>query len=339
MVADLVHADHEEVVDHDLGDGLHPGHGGADGGADDRLLCDRCGAHPVRTEAGGEPVGGLDHSTGRIGDVLTDQEHGRIGFERNGQRLVHGLAEGQHASRGGLVLACGTGCRALDREVGDVRWISEDIQVELRRIGGRAGARVVDRSVDLGTDGGFHCLELAFGRHALVQETLPEHDERRMQPGSRKSGLIHVPLLAPEGMPLQAMTDRLDQRGAAPFTGALHGFPGGFIHGDRVSAVDANARHLVGIGTLREIFRQRVVGQRGVFGVLVVLADENHRELPDGGEVERLMERTDARGAIAEVAHAQAVGFAQLLCERESVGNGQPRADDARRDHQSGVRI
>jgi len=41
------------------------------------------------------------------------------------------------------------------------------------------------------------------------------------------------------------------------------------------------------------VFDRRHFGRAGVLHPEVVLTDEDHRQLPDGGEVERFVERAD----------------------------------------------
>ena len=67
---------------------------------------------------------------------------------------------------------------------------------------------------------------------------------------------------------------------------------------------------------------------RGVLHVLVVLADEDDRQLPHGGQVERLVEGADVGGAVAEEADRDLPGAAVQGRPGGAVGDDQLRADD-----------
>ena len=91
-----------------------------------------------------------------------------------------------------------------------------------------------------------------------------------------------------------------------------------------VVAVDRDVVDAVARGPLLE--RRRVLGRRrGELGVAVVLAEEDHRQLPHGGEVHRLVERALRRRAVAEERHRDAAVGAEL--------GGRRRAD---RDRHAG---
>ena len=62
-------------------------------------------------------------------------------------------------------------------------------------------------------------------------------------------------------------------------------------------------------------------GSRGELGIPVVLAEEDDRELPDGGEVQGLVEGALCHGAVTEERHGHAAVGAQLRCRR------RPRRD------------
>ena len=70
-------------------------------------------------------------------------------------------------------------------------------------------------------------------------------------------------------------------------------------------------------------------GSRGELGIPVVLAEEDHRELPDGSEVQCLVERTLSHGAVTEERHGHAAVGPQLRCRRRPRGNGHAGGDDA----------
>src|SRR3990172_8619964 len=67
---------------------------------------------------------------------------------------------------------------------------------------------------------------------------------------------------------------------AAPRPG--DGLSGNFVDGKHVGAVHQHARHVIGRGSFRETLGSAVIGVRRGLGVQIVLADEEHGQLPDG---------------------------------------------------------
>ena len=77
------------------------------------------------------------------------------------------------------------------------------------------------------------------------------------------------------------------------------------------------------------------VADRRVLHVEVVLADEDDRQLPDRGEVQRLVERADVRGPVAEEADRDLPGAARLRRPRGAGRDRHVRADDGVRAHRA----
>ena len=76
------------------------------------------------------------------------------------------------------------------------------------------------------------------------------------------------------------------------------------------------------------MLHRRHVADRRVLHVEIVLADEDDRQLPDRREIERLVERADIGGAVAEETDRDVL-FAEILrAPRRAAGNRQVRADD-----------
>jgi hypothetical protein len=100
VVDQLVHADADEVHDHQLGHRSEAGDGGAHRGADDGRLGDRRVADPVGPEGGREPLGDLGDPTGRVGQVLAEEDHVGVGGQRLRQGGVEGLAQAEHDGAG-----------------------------------------------------------------------------------------------------------------------------------------------------------------------------------------------------------------------------------------------
>ena len=62
---------------------------------------------------------------------------------------------------------------------------------------------------------------------------------------------------------------------------------------------------------------------------MVVLADEDYRQLPDARHIERLVEGSLVRRAVAEEADADLVGSADVYREPGAAGDAVSGADDA----------
>ena len=86
------------------------------------------------------------------------------------------------------------------------------------------------------------------------------------------------------------------------------------------------------------------VGNRGdvingrVLHIQIVLAHEHCRQLPNRGQIERLMECADVRRPVAEEADCHLIGAAHLGRPGRPVGNAQMRADDGVRTHHVALR-
>jgi len=95
-----------------------------------------------------------------------------------------------------------------------------------------------------------------------------------------------------------------------------------------VHAVHALTGHAVGLGELPDLgLGERAVG-RGAHRVAVVLAEEQHRQLPERRQVHRLVELPLRHGAVAEVAHDHLVAAPVLDSEADAHCDGQVRPDD-----------
>ena len=75
------------------------------------------------------------------------------------------------------------------------------------------------------------------------------------------------------------------------------------------------------------------VADRRIFHVEVVLADEDHRQLPHRGEVQGLVEGADIRRAVAEEADRHVLLSLILRAPGGAAGDRQMRADDRIRPH------
>src|SRR2546430_17475821 len=75
---------------------------------------------------------------------------------------------------------------------------------------------------------------------------------------------------------------------------------GDLVHLLDVLAADLHRLHSERLGALAEVADRRVLALGSRFGPVVVLADEQGRNGPELGEVERLVEGADVRRAVAE---------------------------------------
>ncbi len=90
LVHDLLGGERHEVLVHDLGDGAHPLHRGADRRAGERHLGDRRVAHALRPELGEQALRDA-HRAAHLGDVLAHDEDVVVGAHRLDQRVADGL--------------------------------------------------------------------------------------------------------------------------------------------------------------------------------------------------------------------------------------------------------
>ena len=161
MVEELVEAHAEEVEVHDLDDGVHACHRGADTETNDRALRDRGVAHAiaeaiVQAAREAEDVASGGHIDPRDEHTLVVRE---FDFERGADR-VH---RAEHWSVGGRCRRLGTFGSRADDEIG-----------QRGRRGSRQVPSLLDGFVELARDGGLHCFE----RVARSGEPPRVHEQR-----------------------------------------------------------------------------------------------------------------------------------------------------------------
>ena len=122
---------------------------------------------------------------------------------------------------------------------------------------------------------------------------------------------------------------RLDHGRPAAGPGPVDRLGHRVVHRDHVVAVDEHAGHAVGRGAVGgRVGDGGDRRDRGVLHVAVVLAHEEHRQLPDRGQVERLVEGADVGGAVAEERDRDLRRTPQLRGPGGAVGHRQVGADD-----------
>ena len=109
----------------------------------------------------------------------------------------------------------------------------------------------------------------------------------------------------------------LEHARAALFAGPLHGIEGLGAHFVKIFAVDDVPIHVIALGALGQvIFDRRGPGEAGAHRVLVVFDDVNDGNVPERGEVERLVKNALVDRAVAEV--GKTATFEALVFEGES---------------------
>ena len=80
-----------------------------------------------------------------------------------------------------------------------------------------------------------------------------------------------------EGMALQPVAHRFNERRpvAAPSTSNCGSRNG--MDGDRIRSINTQAGHVVCLSLVSEAVDPRILGNSGVFSVLIVLTDKHHR--------------------------------------------------------------
>ncbi len=126
-----------------------------------------------------------------------------------------------------------------------------------------------------------------------------------------------------------AVRERLDQARSTAFARARHRFAHRGVHRQHIVAVDGHSRQRVGGGAFGKAVDGSRVAHRGRQPVLVVLAQEHHRQLPQRGDVQALVEDAFVAGAVAEEHHADRAIAAQLVRQRRAGADANARADDA----------
>ncbi len=161
-------------------------------------------------------------------------------------------------------------------------------------------------------------------------------DQRRLVELERVAGepgldLLRVAILGRVGARVAAMAvgHAFDEGRAATGTGAVRRLGGGFVDRLDVVAVDLHRRHLVALGPLDQVLVGRRVVDAGELAVEVVLADEQDRQLPDLGDIHRLVEGADIGRAVAEEGRRELAAAIELGRDAGADRNRQAAADDA----------
>ena len=233
------------------------------------------------------------------------------------QRLVERLGVGEHA--------LGVGAGLAVRRVGRVDGVEHDLQRRLRAL-----AAVGDGGLDLLVHRLRGLVELLVGEAALAAEALfHAGDGVALHPGLAlvlRPGVLQVDA---ERVLAVAVGHGLDQRRSLAGAGAVHRLAQHQIDLDAVVAVHGDAGDLVGRGPVRDLGDRGGVAVGRGEGVLVVLADEDHRQLPHRRQVERFVEDALVGRAVAEEGHGHPVRALEPGGKPGAGGERHGRADDA----------
>ena len=123
-------------------------------------------------------------------------------------------------------------------------------------------------------------------------------------------------------------------------THALDGLCRGVAHGQHVHTVDLRGGYPVRLGGQVNVLAAGV-GQLhvGAHAVQVVFQEEDHRQPPERGEIERLVELALVDCAVAEEAHRDPPVAAVLAGKGETRRDGQLAADDGVAAHEIRLRV
>ena len=113
---------------------------------------------------------------------------------------------------------------------------------------------------------------------------------------------------------------RLDERRAVAAAGALHGLARDPVAGDGVAPVDDHAGNAVSLGAIGDVLGWHLLLPRHADREPVVLDEEDHRELVDGREVQRLVEVAFAGAALADRREGDRVLAAHPRRQRDARG-------------------
>src|SRR5229473_1777456 len=99
----------------------------------------------------------------------------------------------------------------------------------------------------------------------------------------------------------------------------------------QIVAVDGLRGDVIGCGKAAYVFDVGVLLATRELGVTIVLADEQHRQAPQCGDIQRLVKRAGARRTIAEKYHADVLSALRLRSPRRPRGEREIAGHDTGR--------
>src|SRR6266481_3654468 len=135
--------------------------------------------------------------------------------------------------------------------------------------------------------------------------------------------------IGPHAVTAPAIGHRLHAAGPLAAPCPRHRLAHRLVHGKQIIAVHASGRDAVGARAHRHAFARRGARLIGGERVLVVLADEDEGQLPDGGQVHGLVDHALVGAAVTEEGDDDAIGLAKLVGEGGAGADGHTRGHDA----------
>ena len=125
-----------------------------------------------------------------------------------------------------------------------------------------------------------------------------------------------------------AVGQQFQQHRPVPGPALLDRGLGRLVHGQHVVAVDLLAADAVAGGPAGDVRVAHHLRDVRAGAVEVVLADEDHRQVPDGGHVHAFVERALGHRAVAEETGDHLVALLHLEGQRHAGGHGNAAGDD-----------
>ena len=138
-----------------------------------------------------------------------------------------------------------------------------------------------------------------------------------------------VLLWVAEVMPVEAVRLAFQEGWSLAPPRARNGLASRFVHRESVHAIDLHPGNAVGRCHVGDIRHQGHVLLRGPLGILVVLTDVHHGQLPDRSNIDILMEWTTVRGTVAKEADGHLSRLAQLRRQTSPGGQSEAAGDNA----------
>src|SRR5258706_8023232 len=206
--------------------------------------------------------------------------------------------------------------------------VAVDIAQDLCELGERRRAGELFGARNAGFGVAHDRVELVVGGEALRCD-LRARDEQRVtsSPGLCLLGRL-VPLRVSLVVALPAIGPGFDQPWTFACTAGIDGLLGRAEHSPDVVAVDDRGPYAVRRSESGDAFTSRHRATVRELRVAVVLADEQHRQIPHRSKVDRLVEGALVHGSLAEEGHGHAVTAEHAAREGRARRERQACSDD-----------
>ena len=219
--------------------------------------------------------------------------------------------------------------------------VAEHVDVVVERLGRREGRLVGERDglVDPLDDRLVELLRLALLEDALLLELAREDLDRVVLAPLLDLLLAAVLLGVGHRVAAEAVGDRLDEHRLAIVARLLERLADHRVGVEHVHAVAAHAGHAEALAAAVQVGDRGVALERGAHAELVVGDHEDHGQVPQRREVERLAERALVRRAVAEHAERGLLGPAVVGGERHAGRQREVAADDPVAAHEAVLEV